>query len=314
MSQRDRSILISGFALVLALVGGFVGLRGLFTDSPIDALNDDDGQFIASESSYENEPSYGSPSSSAVRRTLPAAATSTSAQAPGLPLSSTPLALPSTTVGTIPVPVPVASIAASTTTTQARTSSTEPITTTAPSSNTAVPPKTAPTSPASGLNAVEREILRLTNQLRTNPSGPLARENPMPSCVNDSYYGITVDSETGHPIPRPELTMSEAVSVSLARDWSMMMDEDDQFQHRPNNQASAIYSQLGISWLATGENIAFFSGYPDNKAARIFFELWRESDSGHYCPMVSDVYTHIGVGYHKGATTSWATQNFYRLS
>lgn len=159
---------------------------------------------------------------------------------------------------------------------------------------------------------MEREILRLTNELRANPSGPLARQKPLPSCVNEGFYGITIDGSTGHPTPAAALTLNEAVSTSLARAWSVEMDRTGNFDHRSSASASAIYTQLGINWSATGENIAWFRGYPDSQAAQIFFDGWRESETGHYCALVSGTYTHIGVGYYKGATSSWATQNFYR--
>ncbi|MEM9132000.1 MAG: CAP domain-containing protein [Actinomycetota bacterium] len=215
----------------------------------------------------------------------------------------------STTVAATP-PTAAPTTAASTT---APPATEAPATTGAPTT-TAAPATAAPTTaPAAGLNAVELEVLRLTNELRANPAGPLARQKPMPGCVSNGFYGIAIDGATGHPTAVPALSLSEPVSVSLARDWSIQMDADNNFAHRPNNSASAIYGQLGINWSATGENIAWFSGYPDAQAAQIFFEGWRESDTGHYCALVAGAYTHIGVGYHKGNSKSWATQNFYRL-
>jgi len=171
----------------------------------------------------------------------------------------------------------------------------------------------APTTPAQGShNGVELEVFRLTNALRADPSGPLAREKPMPSCVSEEFYGIAIDQATGHPRAVPALTLDEAISVNLARDWSIKMNAADDFSHRPGSQAAAVYDQLGIVWSATGENIAWFRGFPDSEAATIFFEGWRESDTGHYCALVAGTFTHIGVGYHKGSTSSWGTQNFYR--
>ncbi len=186
-------------------------------------------------------------------------------------------------------------------------------TTAAPTSTSAPAPTAPPTTAlSSGLNSVELEILRLTNELRANPAGALARQEPMPDCVSNGFYDITIDGGTGHPTAVPALTLNEVVSLQLARDWSIQMDNTNAFEHRSNASAAAIYSQLGVNWSATGENIAWFSGYSDSQAAQIFFEGWRESDTGHYCAMVAGAYTHIGVGYHKGASKSWATQNFYR--
>ena len=171
-------------------------------------------------------------------------------------------------------------------------------------------PTTASPVPAGGLNAVEVEIARLTNELRANPAGPLARKKPMPSCVNTSFYGITIDPATGHPSAVPALTLNEPVSIQMSRAWSAAMDQANTMSHRANS--SDIYSQLGISPSAYGENVAWFQGYRDSEAARIHFEGWRESDTGHYCSLVSGTFTNLGVGQYTGAAKSWATQNFYR--
>jgi uncharacterized protein YkwD len=197
------------------------------------------------------------------------------------------------------------------------TTTTAPTTTASVAPPTTVPPTTAPStsetsSPSGGVNAVELEILRLTNELRADPAGALARQKPMPSCVNESFYNISVDPSTGHPEPVAALTLSEAVSLSMARPWAEHMDATGVLEHRSSSSALEIYGQLGIGVSATGENIAWFAGYPDSEAARIHFEGWRESDSGHYCALISPTYTHVGVGHYKGSTRSWAVQNFYR--
>lgn len=164
-----------------------------------------------------------------------------------------------------------------------------------------------------GLSAVEREIYRLTNELRANPAGPLAREKPMPNCINDSFYGIAFDPAAGHPQAAPALALNESVSLSLARPWAIEMDRQDMFQHRSSSSALATYGDLGIGVNATGENIARSTGYPEAEAAMIHFVGWRESDDGHYCALVSPTYTHIGVGHRRRDSSSWAVQNFYRV-
>jgi uncharacterized protein YkwD len=181
---------------------------------------------------------------------------------------------------------------------------------TAPPTSATAPATTAATQPpAGGLNSVELEVARLTNELRANPAGGLARRKPMPPCINEGFYAITTDGATGHPVPVPALSLNETVSVQMARTWSVEMDRANTMSHRSNT--SAVYSQLGISPRASGENVAWFQGYSDAEAARVFFEGWRESDSGHYCALVSGVYANFGVGTYKGASRSWATQNFY---
>ena len=175
-------------------------------------------------------------------------------------------------------------------------------------------PSTGPLPPmATDLDPVELEILRLTNALRADPSGPLAREKPLPSCVDQPFYGISVDPATGHPEAAPALRLDERVSVALARPWAREMDRTGAFEHRPPGSALAVYGQLGIDLSATGENIAWFRGYNPTEAARVHFEGWRESDDGHYCALVAPSYTHIGIGTFRGRERSWAVQNFYQL-
>ena len=318
MTPRQRSILIGGSAPALALLGVFLGVRALVADDVTEALGE--GQFIENQSLDETDVALSS-SSSVVARLLGTIDTTS---------SSVPPSTISTTVSTVSTVASSSStIAASITSTsissatssdpRSTTSQSTPTTTTDGSTSSTAPTSimvasttSSTTAPLGGLNSVELEIVRLTNELRADPSGPLARQKPMPSCVTESFYDITVNRNTGHPTLVPALTVNRAVSITMARAWSMVMDSTGNFAHRPNSEAAAIYSQLGISWSATGENIAWVQGYPDPQAAQVFFEGWRESDSGHYCALVAGTYTHVGVGYYKGAVKSWATQNFYR--
>ncbi|MGF1600236.1 MAG: CAP domain-containing protein [Acidimicrobiales bacterium] len=239
----------------------------------------------------------------------PTIAVTTATTAPGASASTSSTTAVETTATT---PTTVTEPTSAPTLTTAPTVSTAPTTATPVTTAPTTAPTTVPTP--SGLTAVEREIVRLTNELRANPSGPLARRKPMASCVSQSFYGITIDPATGHPRPVPALIVNEVVSIDLARAWSIEMDRTGNFAHRPNAQAAAVFDRLGLPVSATGENIAWFSGYADAEAAQVHFEGWRESDTGHYCALVAGTFTHIGVGHHnKGATRSWATQNFYRL-
>lgn len=146
------------------------------------------------------------------------------------------------------------------------------------------------------------EIARMTNELRTNPNGPLARKKSAPACIK-------LDGN-GKVLAVAALTVSEPVSVNMSRPWSVDMNSRNTMDHRPSDSASAIYTQLGISPRAYGENVAWFQGYSDAQAAQVLFEGWRESD-GHYCNMMSANYTSFGVGVYKGSSRTWATQNFY---
>jgi uncharacterized protein YkwD len=182
--------------------------------------------------------------------------------------------------------------------------STKAATTASPSTRPAT--TAGSTAPAGGMSGVEQEIVRMTNELRTNPTGPLARVKGAPTVC-------TVATDTGgKPAAAPALLVDSGVSQQMSRSWSMAMDGADNMSHRPNDSQQSIYGSLGISPRAWGENVAWFQGYSDAEAARVFFEGWRESD-GHYCNMMSPNFTKIGVGVHKGSAKVWATQNFYGI-
>ncbi len=165
--------------------------------------------------------------------------------------------------------------------------------------------------PPAVLNPVELEIVRLTNELRANPTGPLARRKPMPACVSEPFYDLTIDPGTGHPRPVPAVAVDESVSVEMARVWATGMQTSGTFSHRTSASQKDLYRRLGLSVSAWGENIAWLSDYDPALAARIHFEGWRESDSGHYCSLMTPRFTHVGVGEHRLGVRSWAVQNFY---
>jgi len=179
------------------------------------------------------------------------------------------------------------------------------------STATTVSGSTQTSASAGGHNAIELEIFRLTNAIRADPAGQLARQGSLPDCVNDGFYQIEIDPNTGHPTPAPPLTLDETVSLQMSRPWSVQMDRVDKMSHR-NNQIDFLES-IGVTPRASGENVAWSSGYQQSEAAMVHFSGWRQSSTGHYCAMLSPVYTHIGVGHHIGNKKFWATQNFYRL-
>lgn len=199
----------------------------------------------------------------------------------------------------VSVTQPKASVVSSTTVPSSTTTAKPTTTTIVTTSTTAA---TQPPPATGGMTAVELEIARMTNELRTNPNGPLARKKSAPSCIK-------LDSNGKVPAV-PALTVSEPVAVNMSRPWSVDMNGRNTMDHRSQESATAIYTQLGISPRAFGENVAWFQGYGDAQAAQVLFEGWRESD-GHYCNMMSAGYTSFGVGVYKGSSRTWATQNFY---
>lgn len=320
MTPRERSILIAGAAVVLALLGIGLGLQatGGSNNAGSDVAADlTQPSVLAPRAQARSDTGEGSESSTTplteTSSTLPPTTpVSTVVETTTEQVTSSETTAPPTTIESTTTTALSTTIAVPTSSTSEPTTASTSSSTTVASTTTVVPSSTT-IEAAGGLNAVEREVFRLTNALRAEPAGPLARQKPLPSCVDERFYGITVGG-SGHPDPAAALTLSEPVSLQMARAWSIEMDRTGNFSHRPNQSAAAVYAELGINWSATGENIAWFRGYPDSQAAQIFFEGWRESDTGHYCAMVSPTYSHIGVGYFKGASSSWATQNFYRPS
>lgn len=160
--------------------------------------------------------------------------------------------------------------------------------------------------------AIEQEIARLVNELRANPTGRLARQGAAPSCLTDSFYDIQLDS-SGRPRAASALTYNTTVARDLSYDWSEHMAETGNLVHRSNDETVQIYTNLGISLRAWGENIArgSFGGSADAIALSMF-SLWRESSTGHYCSMIAPVFTNFGVGVAKTSNGMYfGTQNFY---
>lgn len=91
------------------------------------------------------------------------------------------------------------------------------------------------------------------------------------------------------------LTMNGALTCA-ARLHSLDMYERDFFSHdNPDGVSpSQRVTDAGYEWGATGENIAYGYGSPDQ-----VMEGWLDSD-GHCSNIMSDNYTEIGVGYFPG--------------
>ncbi len=175
-------------------------------------------------------------------------------------------------------------------------------------STTTVPQGTDPTSSttapdSNGLTAVELELARLTNELRTNPNGPLRREGPVINCDGR----IPIDAATGLYQPVGELSIDPGASIQVARDWSSQLTTN--LQHRPQAGIEAL-QLAGIDVAAAGENIAYHN-FPDT--AMRHFVGWRESD-GHFCNMMDPTFSRLGVGeITRPDGFSFATQNFFSL-
>ena len=173
---------------------------------------------------------------------------------------------------------------------------------TTPSSDAATTTTVAAPPTSTTLNDVEREIARLTNELRTNPNGPLKRQGAAIDCGGR----ILVDLSSGQYQSISGLTLDQAASLQVARPWSQQMTTTN-FEHQARAGIPALQA-AGISVRAAGENIAYHN-YPDK--AMNHFVGWRESD-GHFCNMMDPNFTHIGVGeVTKSDGISYATQNFF---
>ena len=167
-------------------------------------------------------------------------------------------------------------------------------------------------APPPALSAVERELVRLTNELRADPDGRLARQAPLPTYITDPYFAIELDDATGVPSAVPALVVDPTVSAGLSRPWAGQMAADGLLHHRPSDSQYDGYVSLGIEVDSWGENIARAKDYDPTEVAWTHFTGWRESPGLHYCSLLTGRFTHLGVGEVLVGTSSWAAQNFYR--
>jgi len=327
MTPQQRQLVVAGMAGLMAILGLYLGFVAVAGGDDAGEVVLEGGGALALQGDLNAVPSAGEvdPEAQGVTLNTTPGAASVDGQVPdGLDVDGAPV----TTAGLVTLPpgdgsaaavtsappaapvdpaVTTPSDPAVTTAADLATTTAAPSTTAAPAATAAPATTAAPSNP--NLDAVEQEIFRLTNALRADPDGPLKRVKPMPSCVNEDFYSINIGS-SGHPDATHAYAIDTKISIELARTWSKEMSVGG-FRHRDGASASAIYDRLNISWSATGENIAWFDGYAMSDAARIHFEGWRESDTGHYCAMVAPRYSHIGVGHYSEGSQSWATQNFY---
>ena len=199
----------------------------------------------------------------------------------------------------------VAGPSSSSTSTVSTVPSTEATSTTvvSTSSTASVPAPTSTASDAGGLSSVEQEIVRLTNELRTDPNGPLRREGPVPNCDGR----LAIDQATGLYLPVPPVTVHVEASLVVARPWSERLTT--QLEHQLDAGIPALVA-AGIPVSAAGENIAYHN-FPDT--AFRHFAGWRESD-GHFCNLMDPTFTHLGVGEStRSDGFSYATQNFFSM-
>ena len=171
--------------------------------------------------------------------------------------------------------------------------------------STAPPTIEAPAGPipVTPLSTVELEIVRLTNELRTDPNGPLHRHGPLIDCDGR----IPVDRNAGVYLPVAAVAVDPVASERVSRPWAGQLTTD--LGHRPRAGVEAL-EEAGIAVWVAGENIAYHN-YPDT--AFRHFAGWRESD-GHFCNLMDPEFTHVGIGEVRGADgLSYAAQNFYSL-
>lgn len=296
-------------AIALVVGGGFaLGFGGSGSDvtgelpgSPVQGMADPNAPALpAGEDDLDGRPVLQVTADDAASNQTPvtAAPASTSSSPTTAASVSTVAPAPSTTVAALVVDPTSTTIAAST-------SEPAPSSTSIPgdgsTSTTVANESTSTTVASGGLNPVELELARLTNELRTNPNGPLRREGPVINCEER----VPVDPATGLYQPVGALTIDQTASLKVAREWSAQLTTD--LQHRPQAGIAALQG-AGIDVAAAGENIAYHN-FPDT--AMRHFVGWRESD-GHFCNMMDPTFTHIGVGeVTRTDGFSFATQNFF---
>ena len=131
--------------------------------------------------------------------------------------------------------------------------------------------------------AMEEEVLRLTNQLRSQ--------------------GTSCGGEYQPPVG--PLVMQRNLRCS-SRLHSVDMVERNFFAHtNPSGvDPGTRIEQAGYNWNTYGENIA--AGY---QTAQQVFDGWHDSP-GHCSNMMSDWFTEIGIGYYDTQGYPYWTQNF----
>lgn len=99
-------------------------------------------------------------------------------------------------------------------------------------------------------------------------------------------------------------------AAQTAYDHSVDMKERDFFGH-VNPDGQNVGDRLnadGIGWSYAGENIAI-----GRMSVEDVMDAWMNSD-GHRANILSENYTHLGVGVHNTSENTWWTQNFLRTS
>ena len=118
-----------------------------------------------------------------------------------------------------------------------------------------------------------------------------ASENEMLTLINQA--------RAAHNLPAYE---ERAVLTDVARWRSKDMWDRDYFSHDiPNPPGGKVFNELqrrDVCYRLAGENIGV-NNYPDNVATQTMFNGWMNS-SGHRALILSDDFTHIGIGAFKG--------------
>lgn len=153
--------------------------------------------------------------------------------------------------------------------TTAKTNTAEKTTTT---TNTAKQQQTTTTQVTSSVSAFEKQVVELTNAERA--------KNGLPA--------LTLDTNLS----------------KVARAKSEDMSKNNYFDHTSPTYGSPfdMMKQFGISYKAAGENIAKGQTTPEQVV-----KAWMNSE-GHRANILSDKFTHIGVGYV--ANGNYWTQQF----
>jgi hypothetical protein len=103
--------------------------------------------------------------------------------------------------------------------------------------------------------------------------------------------------------------------ASLARLHSRNMVRHRFFSHTDHERRSPLDRKLahfpGL-FGSIGENIAYHSGQTEEEAARNLMRSWMDSP-GHRANVLSDQFTHLGVGVVEGGEQVYATQSFSEL-
>jgi uncharacterized protein YkwD len=138
-----------------------------------------------------------------------------------------------------------------------------------------------------------------------NPIAAL-QSKPSEAQVEMASFDLINQDRKDHGLPQLQL---DSTVANVARAHSADMRDRNYYSHTsPDGTTFSVrLKNGGVSFRAAGENLARMSNISD-PASFANSELLK--DSGHRSNLLSNRYTHVGVGVARSGDTYWITQDF----